>query len=294
MFDFRYHALSLAAVLLALAIGVLLGVAIGDSNLVSSAKTNVVHSLQQSINGVQQHNAALNAQLAQQATFENELIPIAVRGQLTGKRIGLLFLGSTSEQIDGLVRNALTPAGGQLSMVAVIHEPLDLGAIAAAAATTNPPSRYDQLGTTPSLLPEFGRRIGVQLVQGGALIGHVQTSLMSALDGQVGSLGGVVVVHDDPPGLASTDTQALKTFDSALIGAITALGVPVVGVELSTTTPSQIPWYRDLGMSSVDDLDQPAGGAALALALAGNNGTFGIKSTAQSMLPQVVAAPSSP
>ncbi len=38
MFDYRYHALSLAAVLFALAVGVLIGVAIGDSNLVSSAK----------------------------------------------------------------------------------------------------------------------------------------------------------------------------------------------------------------------------------------------------------------
>ena len=42
MFDYRYHALSLAAVLLALMIGVLLGVAIGDSNLVSSAKNGIV------------------------------------------------------------------------------------------------------------------------------------------------------------------------------------------------------------------------------------------------------------
>ena len=45
MFDYRYHALSLAAVLFALAVGVLIGVAIGDSNLVSSAKNGIVHNL---------------------------------------------------------------------------------------------------------------------------------------------------------------------------------------------------------------------------------------------------------
>jgi hypothetical protein len=37
MFDFRYHALSLIAVLVALVLGLLLGVAIGDKGLVSSA-----------------------------------------------------------------------------------------------------------------------------------------------------------------------------------------------------------------------------------------------------------------
>ena len=45
MFDYRYHALSLAAVLFALALGVLIGVAIGDTDLVSSAKNGIVHDL---------------------------------------------------------------------------------------------------------------------------------------------------------------------------------------------------------------------------------------------------------
>ena len=49
MFDYRYHALSLAAVLFALALGVLIGVAIGDTNLVSSAKNGVVHNLQSEV-----------------------------------------------------------------------------------------------------------------------------------------------------------------------------------------------------------------------------------------------------
>ena len=59
MFDYRYHALSLAAVLFALALGVLIGVAIGDSNLVSSAKSGIVHDLESEI-------SAAHHQLAEQ------------------------------------------------------------------------------------------------------------------------------------------------------------------------------------------------------------------------------------
>ena len=44
MFDFRYHALSLVAVFLALGIGIVLGVTIGDS-LVSDAEKNIRASL---------------------------------------------------------------------------------------------------------------------------------------------------------------------------------------------------------------------------------------------------------
>ena len=45
MFDFRYHALSLVAVFLALVVGLLLGVAIGDQGLVSSAERDIRNSL---------------------------------------------------------------------------------------------------------------------------------------------------------------------------------------------------------------------------------------------------------
>ena len=67
-----------------------------------------------------------------------------------------------------------------------------------------------------------------------------------------------------------------------------------VGVELTTTEPSQIPWYKGRKISSVDDLDAPAGQAALLYALAGDHGTFGVKSTADSLLPSVTSSSTGP
>ncbi len=58
--------------------------------------------------------------------------------------------------------------------------------------------------------------------------------------------------------------------------------------------PSQIPWYRGKGLSSVDDLDSLAGQAALDYALAGDSGSFGVKSTADSLLPSVATGSSPP
>ncbi len=49
MFDFRYHALSLAAVFLALVVGLLLGVTIGDKELVSSARDDIRSSLRNEV-----------------------------------------------------------------------------------------------------------------------------------------------------------------------------------------------------------------------------------------------------
>lgn len=292
MFDYRYHALSLAAVLLALAVGVLIGVAIGDSNLVSSAKNGVVRDLSSEVDGANRQVAQLHSQLASQEAVANDLSAIAVHGLLSGRRIGLVFLGGSSDQIDGLVRDAVTQAGGNLVTVAAVHEPLDLSGLAHDAAGTP----YAALATQPSLVSRFGVRIARQLVGSDhRLLAQVQGKLLSSFDGQLEGLEGLVVVRNDPEGMTPVEAKVTEEFEVALVEGATSAGVPTVGVELSSTNPSQITWYRAHDISSVDDLDLLAGRVALAFTLAGAHGAYGEKSTAESgLLPRVAGGTSLP
>jgi hypothetical protein len=295
MFDYRYHALSLAAVLFALAVGVLIGVAIGDSNLVSSAKNGIVHNLESEVSGAQEHAATLQTQLGAEETFANDLYPLAVHGLLANRNIGLVFLGGSSNRINGLVRSAVTQAGGNLSTVVAVREPLDLTGLAQEASGTV----YAGLGSDPELVHKFGGLAGRQLVSGGSqvsreLLSRVRGSLLSAFDGQLGKLEGLVVMRAEPAGMSTEQTQASVALASGLAAGASAVGVPVVGVELSNTEPSQVPWYKSIGISSVDDLDALAGQAALDYALAGAQGAYGTKSTSDSLLPAVSGSSSQP
>lgn len=67
-----------------------------------------------------------------------------------------------------------------------------------------------------------------------------------------------------------------------------------MGVELTGNQVSEVPWYKEKGLSSVDDLDALPGQTALAYALAGDRGTFGVKSTADSLLPTVTTGAAQP
>ena len=145
MFDYRYHALSLAAVLLALTVGVLIGVAIGDSNLVSSAKNGIVSDLNSEVNGAHRQVGQLQDQLADEEAFANGIYPLAVHDMLNGRSIGLVFLGASSDKVDGLVRAAVTQAGGDLTTVVAVREPLDLQGIGHEAAGTH----YAGLASSP-------------------------------------------------------------------------------------------------------------------------------------------------
>jgi len=301
VFDYRYHALSLAAVLLALAVGIVIGVAIGDSNLVYSSKSGIVHDLISEVVLVQRQTGQLRAQLSSEEAFANDLYPIAVHGLLRGRSIGLLFLGNASDQIDGLVRTAVSQAGGNVVTVVAVREPVDLAGLARDAAGT----RYAALGEPASgggrtaLLERFGSLAGRQLVSGGQAIGRELLSrasahLLSAFDGQLGRLEGLVAVRAEPAGMVPEAAQSANALEYGLIRGVAAAGVPAVGVELSGTEPSQVPWYQGRGISSVDDLDTTAGRAALAYALAGAHGSYGVKGTANSLLPSVAAASGHP
>jgi hypothetical protein len=284
MFDFRYHALSLAAVLFALAVGILIGVAIGDSNLVSSAQNGIVKNLRAEVSGSQQHLEQVNTHLSEEETLAVDLWPFAVHDLLVGKSIGLLFLGDSSDQIDSLVRSGVAEAGGNVKAVVAVREPLDAAGIAAQATGY----RYTALASDPSLTREFGVRIGTQLVSGGQLLERVHTNLLSSYDGELGKLEGLVIVRSDPANMSEQDAKSTSEFNAGLIEGVLAAGVPVVGVELRSTEPSQIPWYKAENLASVDDLDTVAGRAALAFALSGDHSAYGVKSTADALLPPVV------
>jgi hypothetical protein len=295
MIDYRYHALSLAAVLFALALGVLLGVAIGDSNLVSSAKSGVVHNLNAEVDGARRQASQLQEQLTEEQAFANGLYPLTVHSLLSGRSIGLVFLGGSSDQVNAIVRSSVAQAAGNVATVVAVREPLELASIGHEAAGTH----YAALAGSVPLVERFGQVIGHELVSGGPqvsreLLSRVRAGLLSAFDGQLGRLEGLVVMRADPRGMSAPQAEASAAFESGMMSGVLAAGVPVVGVELSTSSPSQVPWYKSRGIASVDDLETLPGQAALVLALDGHTGAFGTKPTADALLPGVGGASGGP
>jgi hypothetical protein len=284
MFDVRYHALSLAAIFIALVVGLLLGVAIGDKELVSSARNDVRNSLRRDVAKADSQRDDARQQLADEQRFINDAYPILTGNHLVGRNIGLVLLGDDKDA-PGIVDKALEPTGADLKLVAVVRESVGLEQLAARARGT----RYAALAGNPDLLGDFGKRIGIQIVNGGHLVDDARTALMSSLSGDFGGLDGVVVVHttDDPPADKQAADQLAQLQDGIARGLV-ASGVSVVGIEQRNSDPSFVGWYRDRDMSSVDNVDESAGRAALVFVLGGSDGAFGRRNSAQALLPPVV------
>jgi hypothetical protein len=283
MFDFRYHALSLAAVFIALVVGLLLGVAIGDKELVSGARQDLRDSLRADVREADQERDEAKAREREQEEFADAAYPILTGGQLPGARIGLVLLGDDDGAPD-IVRDTLEPTGADLAFVAVVRQRVDLDALAESARGT----RYANIQRDPTLVDDLGKRAGIQMVLGGRLIGQVRTTLLRSLSGRFANLDGVIVLRSDDKPADKEDAERLADLQDGIARGLVQTGVRVVGVERRASEPSSIGWFRDRDLSSVDNVDEPAGRAALVFVLAGNQGAYGRRDSAEALLPPVV------
>lgn len=288
MFDFRYHALSLVAVFIALALGLLLGVAIGDSGLVSNAERDIRSGLRADVRRANDRAADARRDKQESEAELDAAYPLLVGGQLANRSVGLVFLGDGSQDLSDDVKTALDDTGATRVNVAAIKEPFDLEALADNAKGT----RYAALRGADGkpdldLVEQFGFRMAAQYVLPGKLIDRERDDLFRRLAGSLKPLQGVVLVRNRPSNLTDEQQQVADRFETGFARGLRATLVPVAGAERSSTSPSQVPWYDDHGLSSVDDTERTIGRAALVFALAGAQGSFGRKPTADALLPDL-------
>jgi len=285
VFDFRYHALSLAAVFIALVVGLLLGVAIGDKELVSSASNEIRDSLRRDVVRANGERDDARTGLRREQEYGERAYPILTGGRLRGRNIGLVMLGENDGALETVDR-ALEPTGARLKVVAVVKSSVDLSELAERARGT----RYEALATDEGLLDDFGRRMGGQMVEGGRLISVARTALLRSLSGSFGDLDGVIVMRsgDGPEDKQAADR--IKELQAGIVRGLVDADLSAVGIETRKSDPSQVGWYREHELSSVDNVDEIAGRAALVFVLAGSDGSFGRKDSAQGLLPPVVGS----
>jgi hypothetical protein len=278
VFDFRYHALSLVAVFLALGIGIVLGSSLGDS-LVSEANRDVRGSLRDDVIQARESARTAAAAAENRDDFISASFDRLAGGALKGERVAIVASGGLPEEVEADVRETVTDAGGTVDSVSRVDAAPDLPDLADKLG-----GRFDALGSDDAALRPLSRRFAAALVHGGAVGRKLKAAYPDQFTGDFEGADAVVYYR------AGIDRdQESQRFESAMIEGLRAAGGPAVGVEAASTDPSQISFYDNAGLSTVDNVDQPAGHAALALALAGARGNFGFKDTADSPLPAASA-----
>lgn len=267
MFDFRYHALSLGAVFLALAIGIVLGATIGDS-LVTDARNELRADLREDVKRANEDRDDAKDDLSRNQEVMDAAFPLLVRDRLAGRRVALVATGGLPDDVESDVRKAIETAGGDLDSVSVIDVPDRIADLQKAVGGS-----LGQRAPEREVLELLGRRIGRSIMAGGSLAERLARELPDRFRGDF-RRADAVVLYRSPP---EKDQRGREDFEKGLVQGLVAAGVPVVGVEAEGTNPSQIEWFADNDLSSSDAVDSVGGRVALVLALAGAEGNFGVK-----------------
>ena len=268
MFDFRYHALSLVAVFLALAIGILLGATIGNS-LVSDADKGIRSSLHQDVVNARSAASQAQGQLSQRDKIISSALPMLVQGELSGQRIAIVATGSLPGSVESEVRQTIETAGGAVDSVSTFDVPAQLDAIERAAGVR---------GRNPEAVQGFAKRVMRSIISGTGVSLRMQRALPDSMRGDLQGAGSVIFYRSPPPDQETDQDKALReAFENGLADGINAQGEQAVGVEEQSTDPSQVGWYKDHKMSSVDSVNLPGGQLALVFAVGGQRGSFGDK-----------------
>ena len=291
MFDLRYHVASLAAVFVALIIGILVGVGLAGSGVTKEADLKKARLERDNASALAESRLAqLQALGETKDTFESAFetaYPRIMDQLLAGMRIAVLFVGPSDGGVSQTIERTLADAGAEPPVrVSSLSVPLDAARLDDVLADKGP--RFNTyrghkevatLGT--ALAAEFQAGGQTPLWKGLArqLVGYQTGDAKQPADG-------VVVVRTVKPQEGDT-----ARFLRGLYSGLAATGVPVVGIETSDTKNSAIEVFRDRGLSTVDDVDTATGRVALALLLAGGvPGRYGTADEADAVLPKLPGA----
>jgi Copper transport outer membrane protein, MctB len=287
MFDLRYHVASLAAVFVALLIGILVGVAM--SGKVDDAEKRSlqsdVHRLEAQLDAASERRASGTREQKAFQAFVRNAYPALVADRLADKRIAIVFVGPVDPAVRRDIQRTIEDAGSSAPVrIRALKVPVD-------------PQRIDgeldgDLAKYKTEFDDLGGELARELVDGG------DTPAWDALtpfivEEKSGSFrrpaDGVVIARTVRAQQGDT-SKLLKGFYSTLAD----IDVPTIGVEPSGVSESAVGVWSSAGLSTVDDIENPAGRLALALLLSGSPiGNYGLKDTADDgIVPPVEAQPS--
>lgn len=255
MVDFRFHLFSLIAVFLALGTGMLLGSAVSGNEVLAEKQAAVVAELRREYGALRTREKAL----AQRVMVLEEQA-----------RAGDTFAASI---LPVVVVGRLTGQG-----IAVVSTRLDgTGGNARQVADTMVAADAAEVRVIYAEVPAVSERSGLA-VAGESFAAGILADWTHPLRAVV------FLVH---PG---DGAQRVEPFLKAAAGYWRRQGLRVVAGESRETSPSLVPVFKRLDLPSVDDADQPSGRVSLVLTVAGAAGHYGVKATAQAVIPPPVPA----
>jgi hypothetical protein len=299
LISLRTHAISLAAVFLALAIGVMLGSGLLSNTLLSGLRDDK-HEMQNQINGLTDEKNALNERLSAAGEFDAQMSPRILRDALRGKSVVVFRTpDAADDDVDSVARYVGSAGGVVTGTIALTQEFVDANSAEKLLSVVNSPIVPAGRQLTTTLVDQgsqAGDLLGIALLRGkDAAVDDEQrdtvlatlrdTGFLSYGDQRIGVADTALIVTGGNPG----DTAGNQGATVARLAAGLAphgAGTVVAGRDGSASGTAAVAVIRSDAsltgaVSTVDDVDSQSGRITTVLGLAdlaggGRPGQYGV------------------
>jgi hypothetical protein len=293
MIDIRYLGITLIAVFLSLAVGMMIGSALGGPDKRDAAYEglrNQFELLRTENQRVQGENDAVRRRLNSREQALREMQPLALRERLTASTIGVIICGPAAERAYWAeLESAVKLAGAQIGPVIRIPDALRDVSLEQRSQFRNTwqasgvepgdlayePARWVvramARGTAPERLAQMASVTGIEVRGSYQMPVRRLLVLVSVPDADRAAL------------VASGEVPEVPVVETAR-----AEGLRIVAAEPEETVSSAVDsLHQRLNVSTVDNIDTAAGRISAILALAGYDGQFGSKPGAARPVPSL-------
>ncbi|MGI6129141.1 MAG: copper transporter [bacterium] len=268
--NIRYLVVTLIAVFMALGIGILIGFQLDSNAIILRQQTELIASLESTFDNLTQTNQTLRTEvdnlqniLEQKRVFSENIATEYLRYKLDG--LNIVIIEASEDLLYPYLKNTLQMAGANINASVVITDKvLAIDKIEQPSVAPISKSIVDSIA--------FGQTEGIKQLE---QQGFVQVS------GNFDIAPDFVILV----GGNNTKTNKLETVDIPLIRELKKTSIRIVGVERSDIEHSCMECYQKEGISTVDNVDTIIGQTSLVLIMTGKEGNYGIKASANALLP---------
>jgi hypothetical protein len=313
--DFRYHLVSLIAVFLAVALGIVIGTTALNEPILADIKSQVT-ALEQDKRSLEDRTQQLQAQLGTSDAFEDAVAPALVDGALAGSRVLLVVTNEdvapeTVDQVTALIGEAGGTVSGTLSLKPEYSDPSTSTSLQNYVTGPGLPS-----GVQLPPVDDAGQLVGALLAQVLMIPPAGTAPDAAAISSVMAGLTALEVLTPEGDSVAPADYAVVLTAgafsgenaaerDATVADLVTALdavgsGAVVAGDAGSAGETGLVGLIRadptlSAAVSTVDNIDSAAGRISTVLALGrereGTSGKYGTGEDTQPVPPVPAATP---
>ena len=280
--NIKYFIVTIAAVFFSLGIGIMIGFNLNNSEIFTQQQIKLVDDMDKKLNELRVKNDEMNNQLVEKDKsieiyneFVNSYYEDLIKDRLVDKN--LLIIQTTGDYFFSDISQWAAISGAN------IHTYISINSDNFNSLTI---AQYPDLFTEDSLDTEKLFNYIINLTS-------ENNSLKLAELEQLGILKIVSTSNNQEPfnqvvllgGELEESKEKVEKVDLALARSISSKNIPIVFAEESNANYSSIEQFKNLKISTVDNVDQAIGRISLSVVLSGVDGNYGIKDTASKLFP---------